>query len=85
MKLKIPSKNDRIFSVEPRGIEPLYPIDNSGLLTRGGPSNSTNLTYGTAKQKERPSISSDFRDSIESAVVNLMLANQLLLSSGVNN
>jgi hypothetical protein len=35
----------RLFDVEPRGIEPLYPSDNHRFLTGGGPLNSTGLYY----------------------------------------
>ena len=79
-KLKIPSNTDGIFGVELRGIEPLYPSDNSGLLTRGSPLNSTKLSYQKAYKKERPSKARAFGDSIESAVVPLSLAYPLLMS-----
>src|SRR3989344_5381791 len=67
-KIKNPTLLRRIFDVEPRGVEPLYPNGNCGLLTRGGPLNSTEPTYHLQYKKERPSISSDFRDSSESAI-----------------
>ena len=65
--------------MEPRGIEPLYPSDNSGLLTRGSPLNSTKLSYQNV-YKKRPSKARTFGDSIESAVVHLRLANPQKLS-----
>ena len=79
-KSKNPLAKSRFFDVEPRGIEPLYPSDNSGLLTRGSPLNSTKLSYQNVYKKERPSKARTFWDSIESAVVHLRLANPQKLS-----
>ena len=42
--------------MEPRGIGPLYPSVDHGLLTRGGPLDSTKTAYDKIEQKERPSI-----------------------------
>ena len=82
-KLKIPSKNDRIFNVEPRGVEPLYPNGNYEFLTRGGPLDSTSARYHFINKKERPSLSSDFQDSSESVIAIFSIASTLSVSMAI--
>jgi hypothetical protein len=61
-------RQDRFFSVEPRGIGPLYPSVDHGFLTRGGPSSSTKISYQCLKIKESPRKSRTFGATTESVV-----------------
>jgi hypothetical protein len=55
--------------VEPRGIEPLYPSVNHGILTVRWPLKLHGNIIAKNKQKENPKRKvSDFRDSTESVV-----------------